>query len=129
MDQLIDAIKRTISSTGDSTNINMTTLLAGEDVLNDVLKVEHRYTPVSLSQNATLTIIKSTAGLLHAVNIGMTSAPTLTIYDNASGASGTILAHVEPNKPNTYVYDVSFVNGATAWITGGNATIIPVAYR
>ncbi len=75
-----------------------------------------------LSQTATLTAFKSGAGVLHKVAIASSSHPTLTIYDNASGASGTILAHFDGNFPvGMYVVDLSYIVGLSAWITGGNA--------
>src|SRR5689334_19405623 len=66
--------------------------------------VEQRKTPYNITASATISIMKSTAGFLHITNVGMVSAPTITIYDNASGASGTILAHIEPkSEPGFYV--------------------------
>jgi len=112
--------------------VTQATLIAGEDLTNNVLDVEHKYTPFNITLNATLTMIKSSAGLLHNINIGMLSNPTITIYDNASGASGTILAHIEPQANTSkggYLVDLSFTNGATAWVTGGNATRITGGYR
>lgn len=117
-----------------SGNLNVTanTLIAGEDLTNNKLVVEHKYTPFNITLNATLTMIKSSSGLLHNINIGMLSNPTITIYDNASGASGTILAHIHPQGlgfNGSYLIDASFSNGATAWVTGGNATTITGGYR
>jgi len=92
--------------------------------------VEARNTPYNISQSATISIIKSSPGFLHLVSVGMNSCPTTTIYDNASGASGTILAHIEPIMgPGSYVQDVTFVNGATAWVTAGNAVRVVVSAR
>lgn len=114
------------------TSNTLNTLIAGEDLTNNKLVVEHKYTPYNITLNATLSIIKSSAGLLYNVNVGMLSNPTITIYDNASGASGTILAHVEPQGlgfNGNYLVNLSFASGATAWVTGGNATRITGGYR
>ena len=81
---------------------------------------------------ATISIVKSTSGFLHAVNVGMLSNPTMTIFDNASGASGTVLLHVEPQGlggQKCYLIDVSVVNGITAYLTGGNAPRLTLSYR
>ena len=105
------------------------TTIAGEDLVNDVQKVEQRYSAVNLTATATLSILRSTTGQLGRVNIGLLSNPTVTIYDNASGASGTVLLHVDAGQAGSYVVDLTFVNGATAWVTGGNAISIPVSIR
>lgn len=87
------------------------------------------YTPKSITQQGTLSILASSAGVLHAVNVGQNSCPTLTIYDNASGASGTVLAFIEPGAKQSYVYDVSYVNGASAFLASGNAPVANVSLR
>jgi len=112
--------------------VTQATLIAGEDLTNNKLVVEHNYSPFNITLNATISIIKSSSGLLHNINIGMLSNPTITIYDNASGASGTVLAHIHPlglGAQDSYLLDLSFANGATAWVTGGNAAIITGGYR
>ena len=110
--------------------VTLNTLIAGENLTTNKLVVEHSYTPFNITLNATLTIIKSTAGLLHNINIGMLSNPTITIFDNASGASGTVLLHVQPlglGAQDSYLIDLSFSSGATAWVTGGNAAITDIS--
>ena len=68
-----------------------------------------------LLSGATLSVPKVGAGVLHAVHYGNLSTPTLTIYDRASGASGTILAMFDHNFPRgTYVLDINFTNGLSA---------------
>ena len=65
------------------------TTIAGEDIPNDVLKVEMRNNLTYIS-TATTTVVKTGAGLLHAVIFQWTSTGTVIGYDNTS-ASGTIL--------------------------------------
>lgn len=103
-----------------------------EDNTAGVAKVEHRYTPFTLSTSATITIVRSVSSLIHTVNIGMLSNPTLTIYDNPSGASGTILAHIEPQTTGfngNYLVDAQALTGITAYMPAGNATRIIVNVR
>lgn len=102
---------------------------SGEDPDANVLKVEQRYSPYTLRTSGTFTILRSIGGQLHNINSGLLSCPTITIYDNASGASGTILAHIEAGQKGNYVYNVTFVNGATAWVTSGNSFILPLGIR
>ena len=81
---------------------------------------------------ATISIVKSSAGFLHTINVGMHSNPTITFFDNASGASGTILAHIEPQgigRGGSFLVDVSVLSGITAYTTAGNAPRITVSYR
>lgn len=94
------------------------------------VSVEHAYSNARLlAVAATFSAIKTSAGFLHTVNIGSSSCPTLTIYDNASGASGTILAQIEPAQSGSYIYDVSFTNGATAFFEAGNTPSANVSFR
>ena len=65
------------------------TTIAGEDIPNDVTKVEFRNNLTYIS-TATTTVVKTGAGLLHAVIFQWTSTGTVIGYDNTS-ASGTIL--------------------------------------
>lgn len=128
---IVNSIKN-LSSNGTGGGVSLNTLIAGEDLTNNKLVIEHKYTPFNITLNATISIIKSSSGLLHNVNIGTLSSPTITIFDNASGASGTVLFHAHPSglgAQDSYVIDLSFSNGATAWVTGGNATIITGGYR
>jgi len=68
-----------------------------------------------LLSGATLSVPKVGTGVLHSVTYGNLSAPTLTIYDRASGSSGTIIAMFDNNFPRgTYVLDVNFTLGLSA---------------
>lgn len=67
------------------------TLNAGEDITNDLQKVEHRYNYTRVTAD---TQIKASAGFVHTITISPTTAtPTaglLTVYDNTA-ESGTII--------------------------------------
>ena len=68
-----------------------TRLDAGEDLTNDVQKVEQRFSSTRCTAD---TLVKSGAGFLHTISIApTTAAPTaglVTIYDNTA-ESGTII--------------------------------------
>lgn len=87
------------------------------------------YVNKSINQGGTLTILASVAGTLRSTSIGGISSPSLTLYDNASGASGTILLQVDAGGKACYVQDVSYVNGVTALVAAGNAFQINVSLR
>lgn len=68
-----------------------------------------------LLSGSTLSVPKTGTGYLHSVTYGNLSAPTLTIYDRASGTSGTIIAMFDINFPRgTYVLDIPFSLGLSA---------------
>lgn len=76
MDETNDALKTTLATT-----------LAGEDVSNDVLKVEQRFTYVQVTAD---TAVKSAPGFLHTVTFACADATptagTITIYDNTAAS-------------------------------------------
>lgn len=118
--------------TSGNLNTNANTLGYGEDAQNDLLKTEQRYSPFNISVNGTISIIKPSSGFLHNINIGMFSNPTITIFDNASGASGTVLFHAQPQGlggTGSYTINLVASSGITAYTTAGNGTIITGGYR
>lgn len=105
---------------------------AGEDVPNDVQKVEQRfaYTNITLAAPTT-TVIKSGAGFLHTITFNKpVSTGTLTCYDNTVG-SGTVIATITSpagGVPVSLHYDVTFSVGLTC-VTATAAQDITVSYR
>ena len=78
----------------------------------------------------TYTIVKSTGGLLRTVSFEALSCPSLTIYDNASGCSGTVIALMDAGLPaGNYLYDYSFTNGMTINIQAGNTPCVRLTYK
>lgn len=108
------------------------TTIAGEDIANDVTKVEQRFSATNIAAAAT-TVVKSGAGFLHAIIINAHVATgVITIYDNTA-AAGTVIAtitcgaNVLSDPPITAIYDVSFSTGLTI-VTTQN-TNLTVSYR
>lgn len=110
-------------------NVNSLTKIAGEDITDDVMKVEQQFSPAHIT-TATTTVVKSGAGLLHRVGVNTpVAAATITVYDNTAG-SGTVLAVITtPASPVPFSldYDVKVVNGLTLVTVG--AQDITVSYR
>jgi hypothetical protein len=77
---------------------------------------------------ATTTVVKTGAGVLHAITINTTAAAAITVYDNTAG-SGTTIATIaaSPAIGQYFLYDVAFVTGLTI-VTAG-ASNITVSYR
>lgn len=107
---------------------SMSTLIAGEDQTNDVLKVEGQFTNTTYVSNST-SAVKSAAGLLHVVNIGNISCPTIALWDNII-PSGTLIHRIYPNAPvGTYIFDSKFTTGLTIDVTAGVAPAVQISYR
>lgn len=103
---------------------------------DEILKQLQKGLPIATGQwtkgsvTATETQLKSTGGLLHGIQIGSRSTPSLSIYDNASGVSGTLVISLDANMPQgNYVYDYTVVNGIATYATAGNAPIINITYK
>lgn len=68
---------------------------------------------------ASVTIVKSSAGFLHAITVAAPSLPTTTFYDNASGASGPVIVTLSPCSPGSYLVNQSWANGLTVNVLPG----------
>lgn len=110
---------------------NLATKLAGEDLTNDVMKVEGQFSYTNIT-TATTTTVKSGAGLLESITINKAVASaTVAIYDNTAG-SGTLIGTV--TMPATLLasqtvlfYSVKFNTGLTLVTVG--AQDMTVAWR
>ena len=102
------------------------TTIAGEDIPNDVTKVEFRNNGTYIS-TATTTVVKTGAGLLHTITVTGGTAGTIVVYDNTA-ASGTILFSFDTTVAlATYTFDVSFAVGLT--VVTSAATKLTVSAR
>lgn len=114
--------------------VTLATQIAGEDLINKVLKVEQRfvYTRPTPATAATTTVIKTTAGFLKKIIIGSKSAGTgkVTIYDN-SAASGTVISVLDTDTIIGAVeFDCTFSTALTIATTlTTTAADITVIYR
>lgn len=112
--------------------VSLGTQIAGEDLTNDVMKVEQRYSYANVTADA---LVKTGAGFLHSVTFSQTAVGTavtpgnIVLYDNTA-ESGTIIASfvlpATTQAPVTVVLDVAFSTGLYAGFTtlaGANATI------
>ena len=112
---------------------------AGEDLTNDVLKVEQRFSYYNITTNTTVTI-KSGSGFIHGFTINNPGKFTIAdlviaVYDNTAG-SGTLLgtwtipvsATAQLLPPQTI--NCSFTTGLTFVVSGPTvAANITVMYR
>lgn len=110
------------------------TKLAGEDLVNDVLKVEGRfsYSPVAVADVQ----VKSGAGFLHTITISCNdAAPTagsLIVYDSLTETGTQIFNHTfttTPFVPLTVFIDSSFSTGLYLGFTTTADVNVTASYR
>ena len=113
--------------------ITSNTLGAGEDLTNDVTKVEQRFTGIRVTAD---TQIKGSAGFLHALTFAQSdAAPTagsIIVYDNTA-ESGTILYSetftTDVFRGYTVILDVNFATGLYVGFTTTADVGCTVSYR
>jgi hypothetical protein len=96
--------------------VHLATLISGEDTANNRMMTTQLYTGVSISGAQAAAVAKGAAGVLGFVTVGYPGAAssTITIYDNASAGSGTVLAVIDGTKTGTFFYYIPATNGITA---------------
>lgn len=118
-----------IQNTLGHEEVSLGTQISGEDLTNDVLKTEQRFSYATI-KTATTTTVKSGAGFVHAITIIGGTLGTVAVYDNTAASGTEIIPSFTPTAtfPNpTIILDESFSTGLT--IITGAATIINISYR
>lgn len=130
---IYDATGNAISLT-NGLFVNVLNTFAGEDVANDVRKVEQRFAYRNIILAApTTTVIKSGPGFLHLITVNKSTALGVIIcYDNTVGSGPIIMTNTQPaavlETQFTLHYDVAFTVGLTC-VTSGAAQDITVSSR
>lgn len=122
-----------VMDANENVKTTLATALAGEDLTNDVQKVEQRF---SYSNVTADTAVKSGAGFLHTVTIMPTDAAatagTIVLYDNTA-ESGTIIGTITVTAawvaPVTLTFDCSFSTGLYVGFTTTADVNVTVSYR
>jgi len=103
------------ADTLDSLNATLSTKLAGEDLTNDVLKTEQRYSFTRLAADGQ---VKAGAGFLHTLTFACAdAAPTagsITVYDSLTETGTVIYSETFDTtafRGFSVVLDVSFSTG------------------
>ena len=107
--------------------------LAGEDVVNDVMKVEQRYAYSLVAANAA---VKSAPGLLHSLtfscNDAAPTAGTIDVYDNTVASGTKIFSWTLPATaftPCSVIIDATFATGLYVAFTTTADVNVTVSYR
>ena len=127
-----DAAKLHMDVNGNLKN-TLATSIAGEDIPNDVLKTEHRYSYLNMSAD---TLVKTGAGFLHTLTFAQIDAAptagTIIVYDNTA-ESGTIIFSSTWTTaifyPTTVTLDVSFLTGLYIGFTTTADIGVTASYR
>lgn len=104
--------------------------IAGEDLVNQILVTENRYS-YALATRSSLSTIKNSSGFIHSFTVFSASCPTMTLYDSTTG-SGSVIAQTNENTPiQTYLLDETFSTGLTASfsIASGIVPRVNFSYR
>lgn len=94
---------------------------ADEDLVNRVSRVEHQYTDTHIA-TATTTVVRSSAGFLHAITVNTTAAGAITVYKNSAASGGIVAILKDSIVEGTYLYDVDCPLGITI-VTAGASDI------
>lgn len=118
-------------NTGTATvGVSMDSAIAGEDLTNDVLKTEQRfsyYHHVGTAGSVSGTV-KSGAGFLSSLDIGIhTTGGTYTLYDSIGTSASVIGVIGSGGATPVHVYNVSFSTGLT--IVSGSVCDVAISYR
>ncbi len=129
-----DAAKVPALDASGGVPMTLVTRLAGEDIANDVLKVEQRYSYFNQAGTTTGASVKGSAGFLHSLVINTPVVSTvITLYDGTSTggtkiATITLPATLLNDGPITVLYDVAFSTGLFIVVATG-ASDVTMSFR
>lgn len=110
----------------DARRVTSVTADAGEDITNDVTKVEQRYLNFNIA-SATTTLVKSGAGYIDEILVVGGTLGDVTIYNSLTAAGTVLLPTVTPVANGVLLKHVVFSLGLT--IVTAAATVITGSYR
>lgn len=124
-----------LSDASQNAKFTLATALAGEDITNDVMKVEERFTNSGIKVADAL--IKTGAGFVHTVTFApqdaVPTAGTISILDSVAAGAGTaIFTWVLPAtifNPFTLILDVTFTTGLYFDFTTTGDVNVNASYR
>jgi hypothetical protein len=115
-------------------SVTQSTLLAGEDLTNDVLKVEQRYSYHYIAAPAADEVVKASAGFVHAIILGKwVTGGTVEVSDHATDGDGNVKIKLtagatdESGFPKTIPVNAVFGTGITVDTIG--LTDVTIIYR
>ena len=126
-------LNATFDPVNANTAVTLDTLIAGEDLTNNVLKVEERFSYSNVSADAQ---IKAGAGFLHTLTFAQIDAAptagTIIVYDSLTEANTIIFSSTWTTAifyPTTVTIDASFATGLYIGFTTTADIGVTVSYR
>lgn len=120
-------------TTNNANKVTLATALAGEDVTNDVTKVEQRFAYSLVTSD---TAVKSAPGFLHTLtfscNDAAPTAGTIDVYDNTVASGTKIFSWTLPATafaPCSVIIDAAFATGLYVAFTTTADVNVTVSYR
>jgi len=131
---MANSISVALASDQSNVPVSLATLIAGEDITNNKLIVEDRYSYFQVI--AVDTQIKASSGYLKSITFSCNdAAPTagsIIVYDNAAESGTQIFNHTfttTPFVPFTVMFNCSFSTGLYIGFTTTNDVNVSVSYR
>lgn len=106
-------------------NVNLNTLISGEDQTNNLLRTEQRNNYYHYVGTVAGTV-KTSAGFIHAITVNKAGTSDLTVYDSV-GTSATVIGIISGSVEQTKIYDVSTTTGIT--VLGTSAIDVTISWR
>ena len=129
-----DADGNELVTTSSTSITSLGTTIAGEDINNDVLKVEQRFSYKAVT--AADAQVKAGAGVLHSITFSCNdAAPTagsIIVYDSLTETGTQIFNHTfttTPFVPFTVFVDCTFATGLYLGFTTTADVNVSVSYR
>lgn len=121
-----------VTDAQENWKVTLATNIAGEDIANDVTKVEQRFGSTRCTAD---TLVKTGVGFLHSIVVSQPSSSTptagvLTVYDNTAESGTVLFQHYFPasavTSPVTITLNSSFSVGC---YVGYDATLAGLAFN
>jgi hypothetical protein len=106
-----DVVNLAARDSNDYPIVSQGTKLAGEDIPNDVMKVEDRSSYTNLTASG---LIKTGSGRLKGFFVASTTSGTIKLWDNTSAATTTIINTFTPSAGFYPLPDIEFSTGCFA---------------
>lgn len=111
---LVTILANVWDSVGAQLKVTLNTRIAGEDLTNDVQKVEQRFNPIRVTADG---LAKNGAGMLHTITVAPTGATVtagvLTVYDSPTETGTVLFSEYVPASlvPHSVMLNVAVSNG------------------
>jgi len=123
-----DALLTVIDTVADQLNVNLKSLISGEDQANNRMMTMPVYTPYHYDTVGNKEDICSGAGVLGRVVINTPkAAATVTVYNGATVGGGTVIAIIDASVIGTYIYDADCAAGISLTLSDGDLDVTVLA--